>query len=93
MNKVKEPEIAYAIYEQVRALPAAEQAAVLDFVDTLQNQAREETEAWMAFSLAAALRGMEDEVWPDYTIEDLVEDWTCPHPRNPPCAPVVYTRS
>jgi hypothetical protein len=75
MNKVKEAEIAYAIYEKVRALPAAEQAAVLDFVDTLQNQAREETEAWMALSLAAALRGMEDEVWPDYE-EDLATQAT-----------------
>lgn len=78
MNKTKEPGIAYAIYEKVKDLPTAEQAEVLNYVDYVVYKSQQEREEWMALSVAAALRGMEDDVWPDYTAEDLVEDRTCP---------------
>jgi len=62
------------IAEHVAALPEDAQREVLDFVRFLQvkTQPHDETEerAWSAFSLASAMRGMEDEPSP-YTVDDL----------------------
>ncbi len=64
--------IADQINRHVQDLPAAIQAEVLDFVEYLMARlARQEDQAWSEFSLASAMRGMEDEVGPDYTAEDL----------------------
>ena len=85
-NQIKEPGIAYAIYEKVRDLPAADQAEILRLVDRVSQVrgagagARDQDDDWTHLSLAAALRGLEDDAWPDYTAEDLLEDWTCPSP-------------
>jgi len=60
------------IHRHVQDLPTAIQAEVLDFVEYLMARvARREEQAWSEFSLAAAMRGMEDEVGPEYTTEDL----------------------
>ncbi len=60
------------IHRQVQGLPAAVQAEVLDFVEYLiARVARREEQAWSDFSLGAAMRGMEDEDGPEYTVEDL----------------------
>ena len=76
------------INERVRRLPERAQAEVLDFVEFLltkseretrkpetteQEPAQQEERAWNQFSLASALRGMEDEDGPDYTEDDLKE--------------------
>jgi len=81
-NQIKEPGIAYAIYEKVKDLPATDQAEILRLIDRISQggDARTEDDDWTYLSLAAALRGLEDDVWPDYTAEDLLEDWTCPSP-------------
>ena len=50
------------ISHEVQALPEAIQREVLDFVEFLKSRKRpREDEAWTAFSLAQAMRGLEDE--------------------------------
>ncbi len=66
------------IAEQVQRLPEHTQAEVLDFVEYLltkkeHEQARDEDQNWTRASLAAAMRGMEDEAEPEYTEDDLEE--------------------
>ncbi len=64
------------IQQYVQRLPIAFQTEVLDFVEYLVTKAehdtsREEEQDWSALSLALAMRGMEDEDVPAYTIADL----------------------
>lgn len=61
------------ISHEVQALPEAIQQEVLDFVEFLKaRRAHAEDEAWSAFSLTQAMRGMDDE--PDlYSTADLNE--------------------
>ena len=64
--------LAEKIIHKMRLLPEEKQAEVLDFVDFLERkQAEEEDRSWAAFSLASALRGMEDEE-ELYSQDDLV---------------------
>jgi hypothetical protein len=68
---------AQAIVKQLAALPEEAQREVLDFVEFIKARtagqgAREEQTAWTAFSLASAMKGMEDEASP-YTLDDLKE--------------------
>jgi len=77
MNKLKEVGIADAIYQKVKALPPGEQTEVLHYVDYVLFRASQEDALWMAQSIRTALRGLEDEDWPDYGIDDLQEQWAC----------------
>jgi Protein of unknown function (DUF2281) len=66
-----------AIVQRLKSLPASAQREVLDFVEFLQSRrqehtAREDEVAWSAFSLASAMRGMEEEETP-YTLADVKE--------------------
>lgn len=68
---------AQAIVEHLKALPESAQQEVRDFVKFLESRRAElahgqEDTAWSRFSLAAAMRGMEDEETP-YTPADLME--------------------
>jgi hypothetical protein len=70
---------AQVIAQHLMELPEAEQREVLDFVEFLEAKAkpgvlRERGSAWGAFSLAAAMRGMEDEP-SSYTAADLKESF------------------
>jgi len=47
------------IIRQVHELPESKKAEVLDFVEYLK--AKTEEKEWSGFSLASAMRGMEDE--------------------------------
>ena len=59
------------IFKKVQALPAEKQAEILDFVDFLEEKlARDEEKDWSAFSLASAMRGLEDEE-DLYSVADL----------------------
>lgn len=69
-------QVAEKIHRDVNRLPETFQAEVLDFVEYLlakseRELAREEELEWSGFSLAAAMRGMEDEDTPDYTTREL----------------------
>ena len=64
------------IQEYVQRLPTPFQTQVLDFVEYLVAKAERETgrreeREWSALSVAFALRGMEDETTPAYTVSDL----------------------
>ena len=64
------------IQRGVKRLPAALQGEVLDFVEYLlaKTQGRDdENGAWGEMSLSSAMRGMEEEASPSYTIADLKE--------------------
>jgi len=63
------------IFEKSKSLPAPLQDEVLDFVEFLQQKQASPEDDWPALSLAAAVRGMEDEEWPEYSEKDLVEKW------------------
>ncbi len=76
--------VANKIHRQVLALPEPLQVEVLDFVEfllsRLESETLEETQAvenrdWSKLSLTMALRGMEDEEMPEYTLADLKESF------------------
>ncbi len=69
------------IYEEVRKLPEPLQAEVLDFIQHLASKVNREIPATdepscADLSLALAMRGMEDEDTPGYSIEDLRETFS-----------------
>lgn len=67
--------IADRINEQVQALPERMQEEVLNFVGYLSHKLLQEDRRWSEFSMRSALRGMEDEEWPEYSEEDFKEKW------------------
>ena len=66
---------AEVIYQKVKALPESSQGEVLDFVEYLTHKLRREDATWSEMSLSNALRGMENDVWPDYDEKALKEHW------------------
>jgi len=82
MNKVSETGIADAIYQKVIALPHNEQAEVLNYVNYISFRARQDDLTWMSYAIQAALRGIEDDEWPDYGLHDLQERWACNSPAK-----------
>jgi hypothetical protein len=72
--------LAEKIQQYVDRLPARFQAEVLDFVEYLvtkaeREAARQEERVWSDLSLAFAMRGMEDEDTPIYTLSDLTVEF------------------
>jgi len=63
------------IQKKVRLLPEPTQQEVLDFADYLLQRARREDVLWSNLSLRWALRGLEDEEWPEYDVQALKEKW------------------
>lgn len=63
------------IHEQVQHLPESAQQTVLDFVEQLARQLRQEDYDWASWSLQVAVRGMENDVWPEYGEMDFKEKW------------------
>ncbi len=64
------------IQEYVQRLPAPLQSEVLDFIEYLLSKSerdipRRESESWSDASLTSAMRGMENEEKPSYTVADL----------------------
>jgi hypothetical protein len=64
------------IQQYVQRLPASFQAEVLDFVEYLTTKAereavQQERRSWSSLSLSSAMRGMEHEDTPVYTLSDL----------------------
>ena len=60
------------IQHYLQRLPTAFQVEVLDFVEYLLAKAeRQDERDWSDVSLAFAMRGMEDEDTPVYTVADL----------------------
>jgi hypothetical protein len=57
--------IAELVQEKVKLLPEPTQQEVLDFADYLLQRSRQEDVLWSKLSLRWALRGLEDEEWPE----------------------------
>ena len=67
-------EVAEKIQQYILKLPQPLQAEVLDFAAYLLSKVERETEEemdWSTLSIASAMRGMEDEPTPSYSITDL----------------------
>jgi len=68
--------LADKIQQYVERLPTSYQVEVLDFVEYLLTKVEREVvlreeRVWSDFSLSSAMRGMEDEDAPSYTMSDL----------------------
>ena len=68
--------IAEKIHKYIEELPESFQEEALDFIEYLlmkakSKSAQQEDENWSSFSLASAMRGMEEEDSPSYTDADL----------------------
>ena len=68
------------INEKVVKLPISIQLEVLDFVEFVAQKAEnqnlaEENGQWAEFSLNQAMKGLEEEDFPEYTEADLKEKW------------------
>jgi len=68
-------ELADRICDQVKSLPEDMQREVLDFLEHLTQGLRGEDAAWSLLSFKAAMRGLEEETWPEYGDNDFVEKW------------------
>ena len=64
-----------AIRQKVDTLPEPLQREVLDFVEYLAGRHAKEGSEWSEFSLTSALRGMEEESWPEYGDNDIKEKY------------------
>lgn len=70
--------LAEKLTHQVQDLPQNLQREVLDFVEFLKQKSNaalvsDDTHVWSDFSLASAMKGLEDDV--DYSERDLKERW------------------
>ena len=66
---------AQIVGRKMESLPVEVQQEILDFVEFLATKRHTENGPWSAFSLAAALSGMENDDWPEYRDEDFLERW------------------
>jgi hypothetical protein len=69
-------QVSEKVEKYVAALPAPLQDEVLHFVEYLLARAedeasRQEVGAWMTLALSSAMREMEDEEGPDYSLSDV----------------------
>ena len=60
---------------KLQRLPLPLQEEVLDFVEFLLHKNGGGEQEWSKFSLAQAMRGLEDDDMPEYTDADLKERW------------------
>lgn len=70
--------VAEKIHQRVLVLPIPMQSEVLNFVEFLLTKVKTgvtemDDQEWANFSLTMAMRGMEDEPGPEYTLADLKE--------------------
>jgi hypothetical protein len=68
------------INQKLEKLPIEIQLEILDFVEFVAQKAEkqnasEENRQWTDFSLAQAMKGLENEETPEYTEADLKEKW------------------
>ena len=66
------------IVQELETLPSSLQEEAVDFIGYLklkQAGTLKEIREWNAFSLESALRGLEDDQFPDYRESDLKEVW------------------
>ena len=64
--------LAQRIVKRLEKLPESIQSEVLDFIDFIDSRKGADS-AWKDLSISSAMRGMEDELSPEYTTGDLKE--------------------
>ena len=66
--------LAQKIYQKVEKLPESVQVEIMDFVDFIDlKKGHLSDPEWKDFSVSSAMRGMENESFPEYTANDLKE--------------------
>ena len=66
--------LAEKIFQKIQKWPNDLQSEVLDFVDFIDlRRGHVRDQEWRDFSLASAMRGMEEEISPQYTSQDIKE--------------------
>jgi len=64
------------ITDKLQKLPPRLQREVLDFIDFLSQRVEEDDDVnWKRFSLAQAMRDLENDGTPEYVESDLKERW------------------
>lgn len=68
------------IQAKIGILPESKQAEVLNFLNLLittqtEVDAGQENAEWSQFSLEQAMQGLEDDLFPEYTEQDLKKKW------------------
>jgi hypothetical protein len=72
--------IKQTIQEKIDILPESKQAEVLNFLNTLiesqiELHTQQENAEWSQFSLEQAMQGLENDLLPEYTEQDLKKKW------------------
>jgi hypothetical protein len=68
------------IQEKIEILPESKYTEVLNFLNSLiesqiDYDAQQENREWSQFSLEQAMTGVEDDLFPEYTEQDLKIKW------------------
>ncbi|MTF37679.1 hypothetical protein GGC33_01860 [Cyanobacterium aponinum 0216] len=64
------------INQKIENLSESEQMKVLNLIDIVQQETlKTENQLWSQFSLEQAMKGLENDLIPDYTEADLIEKW------------------
>jgi hypothetical protein len=79
-DKDKFMTIKQVIQEKIDILPESKQEEVLNFLNSLiesqsEFHAQYENVEWAQFSLEQAMRGLENDLLPEYTEQDLKKKW------------------
>lgn len=64
------------INHEIDNLSESEQRKVLELINLVQQKGvKNESQEWSDFSLEQAMRGLENDLLPEYTEADLIEKW------------------
>ncbi|WP_324282730.1 hypothetical protein VKI21_09615 [Cyanobacterium aponinum UTEX 3222] len=64
------------INQKIENLSESEQMKVLNLIDIVQQEnLKTENQLWSQFSLEQAMKGLENDLIPEYTEADLIEKW------------------
>jgi hypothetical protein len=72
--------IKQVIQERINILPESRYAEILSFLDSLiesqiDSDTQQENQEWSRFSLEQAMIGLEDDLLPEYSEQDLKIKW------------------
>jgi hypothetical protein len=72
--------IKQVIQERINILPESRHAEILSFLDSLiesqiDSDTQQENQEWSRFSLEQAMIGLEDDLLPEYSEQDLKIKW------------------
>ncbi|WP_338324305.1 hypothetical protein [Cyanobacterium aponinum] len=75
-NELAKMSIKELINQKIENLSESEQMKVLNLIDIVQQETlKTENQLWSQFSLEQAMKGLENDLIPDYTEADLIEKW------------------